>query len=79
MAEAAESVISFSPLSLHKVLVVQQRENNMGTLTDRLEDRAAETDRWVKEQLAKEREAIISKNAMLKALRLAREELKVSS
>ena len=45
----------------------------------RLEERAAEIDRWVKTHLATEREALISKNARLKALRLARGESKISS
>ena len=51
--------------------MVKQKSSQKPSSLSRIDERAAETDRWVKLHLAKGRETIAMKNSKLKALRLA--------
>jgi hypothetical protein len=53
--------------------MVNSRSREKPPAVSRVEERAAVTDRWVKEHLANDRKRLESKNVKLKALRLARE------
>jgi hypothetical protein len=53
--------------------MVNSRSREKPPAVSRVEERAAVTDRWVKEHLANDRKLLESKNFKLKALRLARE------